>query len=70
MRTCNLHDFMAELAPWLDGEHIRRVVRNEDGRLVVHFVDGMKNVYDISDCNRSQIENVLVDLKKKGITVD
>jgi hypothetical protein len=36
---------------------------------VLHFVDGMKNVYYIDDCNEAQIKKVIADLQKKGITV-
>ena len=67
MKTCSLNDFMAELRPWLDKDHIRAAELQEDGRLVVYFLDGMKNVYTIDDCSREQVVAVLADLKKKGI---
>jgi cation transport ATPase len=67
MKTCSLNDFMNELKPWLDKEHIRAAELQEDGRLVVYFLDGMKNVYTIDDCNRDQIVAALAELKKKGI---
>lgn len=70
MKTCSLHDFMEELKPWLDKDHIRKAVLDENGHLVVHFLDGMKNVYHIDDCNAGQIQNVLSDLKKRGIAVE
>ena len=69
MKTCSLHDFMEELKPWLDKDHIRKAEMDEKGHLVVHFLDGMKNVYLIDDCNASQIQGVLKELKSKGIEV-
>lgn len=70
MKTCSLNEFMAELTPWLDKDHIRSATLDEKGRLILVFLDGMKNVYEIDDCNKSQIKGVLDDLKQKGIRVD
>jgi hypothetical protein len=70
MKTCSLNDFMKELKPWLDKNHIRKALRDEKGHFVVHFVDGMKNIYHIDDCNDEQIDSVLKKLKSKGITVE
>lgn len=69
METCCLKDFMEELKPWLDNDHIRKVHINEKGHFILYFRDGMKNVYSIDDCNRSQITEVLKTLKNKGIDV-
>ncbi len=67
MKTCSLHDFMKELNPWLDKDHIRQVHVDDQERFVVYFVDGMKNVYHIDDCNKSQIDDVLKNLTTKGV---
>ena len=69
MKTCSLNDFMQEINPWLDSDHIREAHLDEKGRFVLLFRDGMKNVYHIDDCNREQVETVLKDLKKRGIIV-
>lgn len=69
MKQCSLHDFMEELKPWLDKNHIRSAERNDGGRFTIHFADGMKNVYRIDDCNEKQIGAVVSDLRKKGIVV-
>ncbi|HET98309.1 MAG TPA: hypothetical protein ENN98_06410 [Desulfurivibrio alkaliphilus] len=69
MRTCSLQDFMAELEPWLDSDHIRSAELDQHGHLILHFLDGMKNVYEISDCNRQQIGEVLSNLRQRGIPV-
>lgn len=70
MKKCSLNDFMEEIKPWLDKDHIRRAQIDDEGHFVLHFLDGMHNVYHIDDCNRAQVEEVLADLKKKGIAVD
>ena len=69
MKTCSLNDFMDELKPWLDADHIRSAEVDDNGRMIIHFMDGMKNVYAIDDCNKEQVQKVLADLKKKGIPV-
>lgn len=70
MKTCSLNDFMAELTPWLDKDHIRRAFMDVERRFVLEFNDGMKNVYLIDDCNEDQIKKVLKDLKKRGVATD
>ena len=70
MKTCSLNDFMEELKPWLDKEHIRDVQLDGENKFVVHFLDGMKNVYTIDDCNKDQIDTVIKDLRKKGIPIN
>lgn len=69
MKTCSLNDFMAELKPWLDKDHIRSAEMDDKGHFVLHFMDGMKNVYHIDDCNAAQVKAVLQDLKARGIEV-
>jgi hypothetical protein len=69
MKNCSLNDFIEEVKPWLDRDHIRRAEVDEQGRVILHFLDGMKNVYQVDDCNRVQVDKVLDDLRKKGIEV-
>ena len=69
MKTCSLNDFMEEIKPWLDTDHIREAHLDDKGHFILQFLDGMKNVYHIDDCNAEQIKGVLIDLKSKGITV-
>lgn len=70
MKTCSLNEFMEELKPWLDKAYIKKAFVNEDGRFVLIFLDGMKNVYHIDDCNRNQIEKVLKDLAARGVPTE
>jgi len=60
---------MEELKPWLDANHIRSAELSGGDRLTLYFLDGMKNVYQIDDCNEKQIRAVVSDLRKKGIAV-
>ena len=69
MKTCSLNDFMQEIGPWLDKGHIKEAFIDNKGHFVLVFLDGMKNVYYIDDCNEAQIKGVLNDLKSKGIAV-
>jgi len=69
MKQCSLNDFMEELKPWLDTNHIRSAELSGGDRLTLYFLDGMKNVYQIDDCNEEQIRAVVSDLRKKGIAI-
>ena len=69
MKTCSLNDFMEEIKPWLDTDHIREAHLDDKGHFVLQFLDGMKNVYHVDDCNEAQIKDVIKDLKSRGIKV-
>ena len=69
MKQCSLNEFMKELKPWLDKNHIRSAESSGEGQFILYFLDGMKNVYHIDDCNKEQIKVVVAELKKKGIAV-
>ena len=47
MKTCSLNDFLQELNPWLDKDHIKEAFIDEKGHFALIFQDGMKNVYAI-----------------------
>jgi predicted glycosyltransferase len=61
---------MTSLTPWLDDDYIRKVYLDENGHFVLLFMDGVKNVYNIEDCEKSQLITILEDLQKKGVSVD
>ena len=69
METCKLSDFIASLKPWLSDEYIRGAGLDENGHFVLLFNDGVKNVYNISDCEKQTLIEVLNDLKEKGVEV-
>jgi len=70
MKTCNLSDFMKALAPWLDDDYIRKAYVDDNGHFVLLFTDGVKNVFHIENCEKSQLAAILEGLKKKGIPVE
>ena len=70
MKTCNLSDFVQAITPWLNDDYIRKAYLNDNGHFVLLFVDGVKDVYRIEDCEKSQIEAILEDMKKKGVSVE
>ena len=70
MKTCNLSDFMKSLTPWLDDDYIRKAYVDDNGHFVLLFMDGVKNVYHIEDCEKSELEKILEDLKKKGVSIE
>jgi hypothetical protein len=69
MKTCSLNDFMQELAPWLSGDYIREVSLDDNGHVVLLFLDGVRNAYYINDCSELQVKLMLEDLKEKGVPV-
>jgi len=69
MITCSLNNFMEAVKPWLNGEYIRQAYLDEQGRFVLYFQDGVKNVYEIDDCTAAQAEEILANFKQRGIPV-
>jgi hypothetical protein len=64
-----MNDFMQELAPWLDKDYISEARLDDDGHIVLLFQDGVRDVFQIDDCTKEQIDKIFKDLKDKGITV-
>lgn len=69
MKTCTLTYFLEAVKPWLDKDYIRSVQLRPDGGFVLNFADNVKNVYRIDDCDRSRLNAVLEDFRKKGIPI-
>jgi hypothetical protein len=65
-----MSDFMKALDPWLDEDYIRNAYMDDNGHFILLFKDGVKNVYHIEDCSKSQLQEILEDLKKKGVPVE
>jgi hypothetical protein len=70
MKTCTLNDFMEGIKPWVSVEYIRDVHIDEKDNFVVRFLDGVKNVYRITNCTREQLLAILSEFKAEGIPVD
>ncbi len=69
MNECSLNHFTESLEPWLNANYIRSITLDNEGKVVFSFVDGVSDVYRITDCNRAQVASVCRDLQEKGITV-
>ena len=69
MKSCSMNDFMQELAPWLDKDYIREALLDDDGHIVLLFQDGVRDVFQIDDCTKEQLDKIFKDLKDRGITV-
>ena len=63
------HSFIDDLKPWLSGDYVHKVVI-EDGRFILHLLNGTMNVYKIDDCTINQVEKVCADLIQKGVIVE
>jgi hypothetical protein len=70
VKTCKLSDFMQALTPWINDDYIRKAYLDDNGHFVLLFMDGVKDVYQIEDCEKFQIEAILEDMKKKGVSVE
>jgi len=51
-----LNEFLLAVKPWISEEYIRKAYLDDNGNLVLDFRDGVKNVYQIDDCNAGQIK--------------
>lgn len=70
MKQCSLHDFIAEMRPWLDSNYINLAMVQSSSQFALYFNDGTRNVYRIDDCNREQINDILSQLKERGIRTE
>ncbi len=69
MKQCSLDNFMDSLDPWLDNNYIRSVSIDHKGHVTFFFMDGVRDTYEIIDCDRAQVIKACKDLSKRGIPV-
>ena len=69
MKECLLDDFLERMRRWVSSEAIRKVYLTDNGQLVLHFDDGARSVYRITDCSESHIREILEDFQEKGVDV-
>lgn len=69
MKQCSLNHFTESLSPWLDSNYIDSVTLSKKQQVTFFFNDGVSDTFEISDCNRKQIEQVCRDLAASGIDV-
>jgi hypothetical protein len=67
MNTCSLTQFIKSLEPWLSDDYIRKGRIDENGDVSLQFIDGVKNVYRITDCTRAQLDDIIEKIRAKGI---
>jgi hypothetical protein len=70
METCSFIDFINVLKPWLNDDYVRKAGLDEDGNFRLQFVDGGVKLYQVSDCTRDQIKDVIAMLQESGIAVE
>jgi len=66
MEFCTFSHFMETLKPWLDADYIHRAKRDEAGRFVLLFADGGQRVFQIEDCNREEVNQIIEMMRKTG----
>jgi hypothetical protein len=70
MKSCSLSKFIQVIEPWLSKDYIRKVCLEENSQLKLIFEDGVSNTYIIDDCTKSQLKNILEDLRNRGVRID
>lgn len=69
MKQCSLHHFTESLRPWLNNDYIRSVTIDGKGQVTFTFMDGIRDTYEITDCDRNQVIKVCAELSARGIPV-
>ncbi len=69
MKQCCLDQFIGLLTSWLHQNCIKAISLGLDSQVLLSFIEGVSDVYKITNCNRFQLEIVCQDLKENGITV-
>ncbi|MFO8048219.1 MAG: hypothetical protein R6U29_04225 [Desulfosudaceae bacterium] len=67
--TCTFTDFMKSLKPWLSRDYIREAAMDDQGGIHLKFTDGITDIYRVTDCSASQIQEIAALLKQKNIPV-
>lgn len=70
MKTCSLDHFTESLKPWLDSNYIQKVSLHSKGQVTFTFQDGIRDTYQITDCNNQQVRTVCRELAGNGIMVE
>ena len=70
MESCKLADFLKVFEPWLDRDYIRKVFLTKEDHLVFFFSDGGQKGYQIDDCSKDQLKDLLRNIQQKGIALE
>lgn len=69
MKQCSLDHFIESLRPWLDNNYIRNVVIDKKGHVTFTFMDGIKDTYQITGCDKAYVKKVCKEISMRGIPV-
>lgn len=70
MEICRINDFLSLFEPWLDRDYVRKAILDNHDRLVLYFADGGHKTYQIDDCTRVQMQDIVDKLLRGGIPVE
>lgn len=69
MKQCLLDHFSMCLELWLGENYIRAVTIDRRGRVTFTFMDGVKESFEVCDCDRAQVLRACQILADYGIPV-
>jgi hypothetical protein len=69
MKQCSLDHFSEYLELWLAQNYIRNVTIDPRGRVTFTFMDGVKDTFQISGCDRGQVIRACRFLSDQGVPV-
>lgn len=69
MKQCSLDQFSECIDLWLIQNYIRSVIIDPRGRVTFTFMDGIKDTYEITGCDRAQVKKACRHLSEQGIPV-
>jgi hypothetical protein len=65
--TCTFIDFVEALKPWLKDDKIKQASFDREGKFMVVFEDGAKNIYQVDDCTVKQVDEAVELMIKNGV---
>ncbi|MHB8810003.1 MAG: hypothetical protein ACYC9M_08300 [Desulfobulbaceae bacterium] len=69
MKQCSLDQFCECIDLWLAQNYIRGVIIDPRGRVTFTFMDGIKDTYEITGCDRAQVKKACRHLSEQGVPV-
>ncbi len=69
MKQCSLDHFNESVELWLAQSYIRSLTVDPKGRVTFTFMDGVKDSFQITDCDRAQVVRACRSLSDHGIPV-
>jgi hypothetical protein len=69
MKECTLDQFSESVDLWLVQNYIRSVTIDVRGRITLTFMDGVKDTFQITGCDKGQVKRACKILSDQGIPV-